>query len=118
MKEKVRFTVELDIADGKLDEFQRIAQTMTERTKTEPGALEYDFYISDDRKRCRLLEAYTDAGSVLAHLKGPVVQELVPQLLTASSLTRFEVYGDPGTEAAQILSGLGVAIYSRLHATA
>jgi quinol monooxygenase YgiN len=117
MKDKVRFTVELDIADGKLDEFERISRTMTDRTKAEPDALEYEFYISDDRKRCRLLEAYTNAEAVLAHLKGPVVQELVPQLLTASSLTRFEVYGDPGAEAAQILSGLGVAIYSRLHAT-
>ena len=117
MKPTVRFTVELDIADGKLDDFKRIAQTMADRTKAEPGALEYDFYISDDRKRCRLLEAYTDAGAVLAHLKGPVVQELVPQLLTTSGLTRFEVYGDPGAESAQILAGLGVAIYSRLHAT-
>ena len=118
MKPTVRFTVELDIADGKHDDFERIARSMSDRTKTEPGALEYDFYISDDRKRCRLLEAYTGADAVLAHLKGPVVQELVPQLLASSSLTRFEVYGDPGPEAAQILSGLGVAIYSRLHATA
>ena len=40
---------------------------MTERTKAGPGALEYDFYISDDRKRCRLLEAYTDAVVLPAH---------------------------------------------------
>jgi quinol monooxygenase YgiN len=95
MKPKVRFTVELDVADGKLDEFERITRTMAARTKAEPGAIEYDFYISDDRKRCRLLEAYSDADAVLAHLKGPVVQELVPQMLAA----------------------LSAAIYNRLHAT-
>ena len=111
MKANIRFTVEFDIADGKLQDFERIARTMADRTKTEPGALEYNFYFSDDRKRSRLLEAYADAGAVLAHFKGTVVQELVPQLLTASSLTRFEVYGDPGTEAAQILASVGAVIY-------
>jgi quinol monooxygenase YgiN len=114
MKTTVRFTVELDIADGKFDDFGHIARTMADRTKAEPGALEYDFYISDDRKHCRLLEAYTNAEATLAHLKGPVVQEMVPQLLSVSTLTRFQVYGDPGAEAARILGGLGAAIYNRL----
>jgi quinol monooxygenase YgiN len=117
MKPTVRFTVELDIADGKIDEFERLTRTMADRTKEEPGALEYDFYISGDRKQCRLLEAYADAEAVAAHLKGPVVQELVPQTLGASRLTRFEVYGDPGPEAAQMLATLGAAIYNRLHET-
>src|SRR5580704_12705738 len=114
MEPTVRFTVELDIAGGKFDDFGHIARTMGVLTKAEPGALEYDFYISDDRKRCRLLEAYANAEATLAHLKGPVVQELVPQLLSVSSLTRFEVYGDPGAEAAEMLGGIGAAIYSRL----
>jgi len=113
MKPTVRFTVELDIADGKFDDFGRIARTMSDRTRAEAGGLEYDFYISNDRKHCRLLEAYANAEATLAHLKGPVVQELVPQLLAVSSLTRFEVYGDPGAEAAKMLGGLGAAIYSR-----
>jgi quinol monooxygenase YgiN len=115
MKSTIRFTVELDIADGKKNEFERVTRTMADRTMTEPGAIEYDFYISADGKRCRLLETYAGAEAVLAHLKGPVVQELVPQMLAVSSLTRFEVYGDPGAEAAQMLAGLGAAIHSRLH---
>lgn len=117
MKTTVRFTVELDIADGKHDDFERIARTMAERTKAEPGALEYDFYISDDRKRCRLLEAYAGPEAFVAHIKGPVVQELVPQMLASSNLTRFEVYGDPGSEAAQMLGAFGAVIHRRLHAT-
>jgi quinol monooxygenase YgiN len=116
METTVRFTVELDIADGKFEDVERITRIMAECTMAEPGALGYDFFISADRKRCRLLETYAGTEAVLAHLKGPVVQELVPQLLSNARLTRFEVYGDPGDEAAKMLGGVGAEIHRRLHA--
>jgi quinol monooxygenase YgiN len=112
MKPTIRFTVELTIADGKFDDFERIARKMTAGTQTEPGALAYDWCLSGDRKRCRLLEAYADADAVLAHFRGPVVQELVPKLLEVTSLNRFEVYGDPGPEATQMLAGFGAEIFA------
>ena len=111
----VRFTVDLTIHEGGLVAFQRIAKAMTEGTRDEPGALAYDWYLSPDRTRCRLLETYEDADAVLAHLSGPVVRDLVPQLLEVSSLTGFEVYGDPGPEAARMLAGFGAEIYERWH---
>jgi len=40
-----------------------------------------------------------------------VVRELVPKLLQSSSLNRFEVYGDPGPKAAEILAGVGAEIF-------
>ena len=54
-KNKVRFTVSLAINDDKFDAFESIARTMVERTQTEPGALAYEFCLSDDRTRCRLI---------------------------------------------------------------
>ena len=115
IKHTVRFSVDLMINEGKLDEFEGIAQAMIVGTQKEPGALGYDWYLSDDRKRCRLVETYADADAVLAHLTGPVVQELVPKILTASSISRFEVYGDPGPKAAQMLAGLGAQIFEIWH---
>src|ERR1700682_5804750 len=95
----VRFTVDLAINDGKLDQFASVAQEMITGTLKEPGALAYEFFLSADRRRCLLLETYADANAVLAHMKGSVVQGLVPKLLETSIINSFEVYEDPGAEA-------------------
>ena len=71
--------------------------------RKEEGALAYEWYLSEDRKPCLLLETYKDANAVLARCTGPVVQGLVPNMLESSRITSFEVYGDPGVEAARIL---------------
>src|SRR5579863_537907 len=110
-KGTVRFNVDLTIHEGKLDAFQTIAQTMIAGTQKEPGALGYEWHLSADRKRCRLLETYADQNAVLAHLTSPVVRELLPKLLQTSSLDRFEVYGDPGSKSAEILAGVGSEIF-------
>ena len=108
----VRFALDLTIHDGKFDEFAAIAQTMIASTQKELGALAYDWCFSSDHKRCRLLETYVDANAVQAHLAGSAVQDGVPKLLAVSSIARFEVYGDPGPKAAEVLAGLGAEIFA------
>ena len=114
-KDTVRFVVDLTIHGEKFVEFERLAQTMIASTKKEIGALGYDWYLSGDRKRCRIVETYKDANAVLAHLTSPVVRELVPKLLEVSSVNAFEVYGDPGAKAAEILAGFGAEIFQLWH---
>jgi len=110
-KDMVRLAVDLTIKEGKLSEFESIARTMIAGSVGEKGTLSYDFFLSDDRQRCRLIESYVDADAVLAHFTGPVVQQLVPKLLGTASLTGFEVYGNPGPEATQMLKGFGAQIF-------
>lgn len=110
-KEIVRFTVDLSIHEGKLDEFESIARTMIAQTQNEPGALHYDWCFSTDHRRCRILETYRDADAVLAHMIGSVVQAGVPKILEVCSISRFEVYGDPGPKAAQMLANVGAEIF-------
>lgn len=110
--QKVYFTVDLAIHEGKLDAFESIAQQMIDGTKKEAGALGYEWYYSADRKRCRLLETYEDADAVFAHVTGNVVQALVPKMLETSKITLFEVFGDPGPMAAAILTGVGAEIFA------
>ncbi|MGA3211527.1 MAG: antibiotic biosynthesis monooxygenase [Terriglobales bacterium] len=111
-QQAVRFAVDLTINEGKFDDFQGCMHTMISATRKEAGALGYDSYLSSDRRRCRILETYADANAVLAHLTGPVVQQWVPKLLEASSLSRFEVYGDPGPEASRMLASFGAEIFA------
>jgi quinol monooxygenase YgiN len=107
----VHFLVGLTIHEGKLAAFEETARAMVAGTRKEPGALGYEWYLSRDRKSCRLLETYANAGAALAHCKGPVVGNLVPKLLESSSITSFEVYGDPGSELSAMLAGFGAAFF-------
>jgi quinol monooxygenase YgiN len=107
----VRLNVDLTILEGKLGAFQETARQMIAGSKKEPGTLTYDFYFSSDQKRCRLIEIYADAAAAETHLMGPVVQQLVPKLLESSSISRFEVYGDPSPKLAETVTGLGAEIF-------
>ena len=111
-KPGVYFIVHLALAEGKLETFQTIAQSMVAGTQPEPGALGYEFYFDSDQNQCRLIEIYSDSEAALAHCKGRVVQELVPKLLEVSSLTGFSVYGDLNDETAGLLTQVGAQLYA------
>ena len=113
--DKVRFTVHLTINPGKLQAFEALIKTMAAGSQKEAGTLGYEFFLSPDRTRCDLLETYVDANAVLAHIKGPVVQGLVPKLLEMASLDGFDVFGNPGPEAANVLAGMGATIFTPWH---
>ena len=110
MSQHIYFVVSFKINDGKLDAFKEIAQAMIAGTQQEPGALGYEWHVSDDQKRCRLIETYADQAAVQAHINGEAVR-LIPQLLESSSVSGFEVYGDPGAEAAKTLKGFGAELF-------
>ena len=114
-KQTVYFKVDLTINEGKLDAFENIAKAMTAVTQKESGALAYAWHLNGDRNQCRLLETYADENAVLAHMTGPAVQELVPKLLQVSSLRDFEVYGDLGPQATNMLAVLGAKIFQHWH---
>lgn len=109
----VQFLVSLAIQEGKFEAFESLAQNMSSHTEQEPGASTYEFFLSPDRKQCRLVERYANVDAVLTHITGPVVQQLVPKMLEVSDLTGFEVFGDPGPDASKILAAVGAQIYAR-----
>lgn len=115
MNKKVLLNVSLTIHDGKLNAFQAVAREMVEASRKEPGTLGYEWYLSSDGKRCQLIETYVDADALLAHFAGPAVQEGVPKMLATANVSSFEVYGDPGPKATEVLGGFGATIFSYWH---
>ncbi len=111
----VWFLVEVDIHDGQLASCEAAVREMCEATLREPGALTYEFFLSPDRTKFRVVETYADPNAVLAHLTGPVIRDLVPKALAHASITRFCVFGDPGPEAAQILEHLNAEVFNAWH---
>lgn len=114
MSSQVYFHLNLKIHEGQMGTFRKIADEMTKLTKTESGALGYEWYVSADGTHCRLVETYADEAAVMAHVTGIAVRELLPQLLQVSTITSFGVYGNPGAQGAAALTAAGAEIFQQI----
>src|SRR5579859_5549667 len=112
MVEKVvRLTVSFVVNEAQLESFKSIAAEMTEGTKSEPGTLGYEWFVSGDGKRFRLVETYEDVAAIEAHFMGPVVRQLVPRLAAVCTVDGFEFYGDPGPTVSVMAAGFGAVFF-------
>ncbi len=112
---RIRLLLGMDIHDGKYSELEAIAKQMVAVTEREPGALGYSFFLSPDRKHCRLVEAYSDVSAITTHFKGPAVQQFVPKMLKVVTLALLEIYGDPGPEVTAMAAALKPALFTIWH---
>ena len=110
----IRLVVSLTINEGKLEQFRSIAAEMSHGCKAERGTLSYEWFISDDKKRCRTFEVCADSDAMLAHVAGPVVGSLVPNLPECTKVERLEVYGDIDAEATAVAADFGAAFFPTL----
>ena|ERR1035441_4917731 len=107
----VRLTVSFSVNEAQLGVFNSVAAEMTEGAKAEPGTLGYEWFVSSDGKRFRLVETYADIAAIQAHFAGPVVQQLVPRLAAVCSVDGFEFYGDPGPKVSAMAAGFGAVLF-------
>ncbi len=110
--DRIRLLVDLEIHDGKQAEFEAVAQQMVAVSEQEPGTLAYHFVLSSDRKRCRLVEGYTDVAAITAHFDGPAVTQFVPQLIQVATPIRMEIYGYPGPHVTALAAAVGAEIFT------
>ena len=103
----VHWVLAANINDGKSDIFKALMTEMVDATKAdEPGAMNYEWFISDDAKQCHIYERYTDSAATMTHL-GNFGAKFAERFLGMVSPTRLTVYGDPSAEARAALAGLG-----------
>ena len=110
--DRIRLLVDFEIHDGKFAEFETIVKQMAEVSEKEPGTLGYHFYLSLDRKRCRLVEGYTDIAAITAHFDGPAVQQFVPEIIEVSTPVRMEFYGYPGAHVTAMATLFGAQFFT------
>lgn len=105
---KIHWIAQITIADGQLDIFKERGEEIIAAVKsTEPGALMYEWHISEDGKTCHVDEWYADTEAALAHLKGEAPKRL-PHLFEVSQLTGLWVYSDiPAGELRDLLVSFG-----------
>jgi quinol monooxygenase YgiN len=111
MSEKISWSLELAIKPGQVDVVRALIPEMVDSTENEPGALIYEWSISDEESVIHSYERYADSEAVLEHLS-TFGQKFAERLLAAVDPTRFVVYGSPTDRAREALDTFG-ALYMR-----
>lgn len=109
MSDQVSWMLELTIKPGELDNLKALIREMVESTRaTEPGTLNYEWFLDADEKTCHIWERYADSAAVMFHL-GHFGEKFAERFMAALEPTRFIVYGNPNEEVQEALSVFGVA---------
>ncbi|MCU1501364.1 MAG: hypothetical protein JWM12_718 [Ilumatobacteraceae bacterium] len=98
-----------NIDPARVDEFNALAAELLEITQGDAGALQYDWYISDDNTRCVLRETYTDSAALLAHL--PLVNEHLIKIGEISGGIDADILGAASPELQAVIEAAGTRSY-------
>jgi quinol monooxygenase YgiN len=97
MSTVVSWSLQTSVREGALDEARALVSEMVEATRKEPGALTYEYFLSDDGRACHIYERYSDSDAVLAHF-GNFGANFADRFMTCFEPTSFSVYG-PASDA-------------------
>ncbi len=110
MTNHVYWLLELSIKEGELNNLKDVMKEMVSATQNdEPGALNYEWWISDDQKTCHIYERYTDSSATMIHL-GNFGSKFADRVMSCVDVTRFIVYGDASNEVKEALAGFGAVV--------
>jgi (4S)-4-hydroxy-5-phosphonooxypentane-2,3-dione isomerase len=87
---------------GQEADFRAICARLVESTKTEPGALNYEWSIAEDSRTFHIYERYADSEAVKFHRGN--VGEMLKELYAIATLKSFTLYGGPSDELKQLLA--------------
>jgi quinol monooxygenase YgiN len=104
MDNEVTWLLELAVNPGELETVRALMEEMVASTRAEAGTLSYAWFVSDDGNVVAIYERYADDAAVLTHL-GTFGERFVQRFLGAMTPTRFTVFGTPGDDVRQALSG-------------
>jgi quinol monooxygenase YgiN len=106
MENHVSWVIELAVKEGQLDTFKTLMDEMVAGTSSEPGTLNYEWYISDDEGTVHIFEKYADSEAMITHVNG-FMAKWAGRFMESVNPTRFVVYGAPSEAAKELLAPFG-----------
>lgn len=105
MDKNIFWIFELSIKEGQLNNLKELMEEMVKDTKdNEAGTIAYEWMISDDNKKCHIHERYANSEAVLKHLS-TFLEKFATRLMETGDATSFVVYGNPNSQAKEVLDG-------------
>ena len=111
MSKNIYWVYEGEILDRSLVR-EKLAEIVHHVRRNEPGALAYEYFLSQDEKRLSIYERYADSDAVLAH--GANMEPYYFFFEEAVKVTKFLVFGPVSEEAKAMLSGFNAEFQSPL----
>jgi quinol monooxygenase YgiN len=109
----VAWVFELTAKDGQGDALHPLMAEMVEATRAgEPGALDYEWHLSDDGTRVHLYERYADSAAALAHL-ATFGARFMARFFDVLTPGRVVLYGAPSAAVREALAGLAPTVMAR-----
>ena len=103
----VSWLLELTVNDAAAG--KALAEEMSQATKAdEPGALIYEYFLSDDEKTLHIYERYADSEAVLAHMAN-FGEKFADRFLSVFEPTSLTIYGSPDDAVKKTMAGLSPA---------
>ncbi len=114
MADTIKWVLEVDIADGKMDELKTLMTDMSAATRAdEPGTLDYEWLTDAEGGRCHILERFKDSGAAMAHL-GNFGAKFAERFMAILTPTRLSVYGPATDELRGAVAGIGAVHYGEI----
>jgi quinol monooxygenase YgiN len=111
MSSAISWDLMLAVKDGQLDPFRALMNEMVTATEAEPGALIYEWFVSDDGSAVHICERYADSNATLVHLGG-FAEHFAERFFSMVDPTGFFAYGSPSDACREALTGAGAQFMS------
>jgi quinol monooxygenase YgiN len=105
MSNEVFWLYEVAVRPGHADALRTLMAELIESTRAEPGALAYQWSLSDDGRSAHIYERYADSDATLIHVAA-FRESFAQRFRAAVEPTRVVVYGTPGEDVKDALKAL------------
>lgn len=107
MNDNVYWVLDTAIREGKFDELKALMKEMVDATRAnEPGTLNYEWTISEDKGKCTLYERYTDSTAAMTHI-GNFGKNFAPRFMACLEPKKLVVHGKVSDDVKKALTGMG-----------
>ncbi len=114
MSNAVSWSLQMSVRDGCLDDARALVPEMVAATRRdEPGALIYEYFLSDDGGSCHIYERYADSDAAMAHL-GNFGTNFAERFMACFEPKSFSVYGPASDELRGALDAMGASYLGSL----
>lgn len=100
-----------EVPEGAVEQLTDVAAAVSEITSKEPGAIAYEWSLSEDQRRLHVYERFVDSEAGMAHLEnaGPDPS----RLLEIVTLVEIECYGPASDELRAAIADFPVKFMRR-----
>lgn len=103
----VYWIYELEIKPGAYEKFEALKSEMIAATEAdEPGTLNYEWSVSEDRTTCHVLERFESSEAALVHM-GNFGKKFASRFLEVLTPKSMRLYGHPSEAVVNALARVG-----------